>query len=120
MGHIEGNTQARIQVRIVEPDEYALDGTVWKDAFSEPLTGVLDLTGAEVTQKLMKRVEDAEYIFLCDYFDLKANGVKLTTENSRMLIDGEIYEVLLYDDPMQMHEHLEIYLKYVGGQENGD
>ena len=36
-----------------------------------------------------------------------------------MLINGEVYEVLLYDDPVQLHEHLEIYLKYVGGQEDG-
>lgn len=120
MAHIEGNTQVRIQIRSVEPDEYALDRPVWKDAFPQPLHGVLDLTGPDVTHKLMKRVEDAEYIFLCDYIELKVDGKKLNTENSRMLIDGEVYEVLLYDDPMQMHEHLEIYLKYVGGQEDGD
>ena len=27
-----------------------------------------------------------------------------------------VYEILLIDDPMHMHEHLEIYLKYIGGQ----
>ncbi|MCM1304572.1 MAG: hypothetical protein NC305_13320 [Lachnospiraceae bacterium] len=119
MGHIEGNTQARIQIRSVEPDEYALDREVWKDAFPDPLIGVLDLTSADVSSRLMKRVEESDYIFLCDYRDLRVDGEKLTTENSRILIDGEVYEVLLYDDPMRMHEHLEIYLKYVGGQEDG-
>lgn len=119
MGHIEGNTQARIQIRSVEPDEYALDKAVWKDAFPKPITGVLDLTGADVSHRMMKRVEEADYIFICDYLELKADGKKLGTENSRMLIGDEVYEVLLYDDPMQMHEHLEIYVKYVGGQENG-
>lgn len=120
MGHIEGNTQARIQIRSVEPDEYSLDRVVWKDVFPQPLTGVLDLTGADVSHRLMKRVEDADYIFLCDHFDLKVEEKRLSTENSRMLIDGGVYEVLLYDDPMQMHEHLEIYLKYIGGQADGD
>lgn len=119
MGHIEGNTQARVQVRTVEPDAYSLDRAVWKDAFPRPLCGVLDLTGADVSHKLMKRVEDADYIFLCDYFDLRVDGGRLSTENSRILIDGEAYEVLLYDDPMQMHEHMEIYLKHIGGQEDG-
>ncbi|MCM1193339.1 MAG: hypothetical protein NC123_16435 [Butyrivibrio sp.] len=119
MAHIGGNTKGWVQVKSVEPDEYALDRTVWRNAFQKPLTGVLDLTGADVSHKLMKRVEDAEYIFLCDYTDLTVDGKKLNTENSRMLIDGQIYEVLLYDDPMQLHEHLEIYLKYVGGQEDG-
>ena len=31
------------------------------------------------------------------------------------VIDGNIYDILLIDDPMRMHKHLEIYLKYVGG-----
>ena len=118
MAHIEGTTKAWIQLRSVEPDEYALDRAVWSNAFPKPLCGVLDLTGADVSHQLMKRVEDADYIFICDYRPLVVDGKKLSTENSRMLIDGEVYEVLLYDDPMQMHEHLEIYLKYVGGQED--
>lgn len=117
MAHIEGTTKAWIQVRDVEPDEYQMDRAVWRDAFPEPLCGVLDLTGADVSRQMMKRVEDADYIFLCDYRDLKVDGQKLTTENSRMVIDGEIYDVLLYDDPLRLHEHLEIYLKYVGGQD---
>lgn len=117
MAHIEGTTKAWLQIRSVEPDEYALDRAVWRNAFPKPLCGVLDLTGADVSHQTMKRVEDADYIFLCDYTDLKVDGKRLSTENSRMLIGGEVYEVLLYDDPMQMHEHLEIYLKYVGGQD---
>lgn len=117
MAHMEGTTKAWLQVRSVEPDEYLLDREVWKNAFPAPLQGVLDLTGADVSHQLMRRVEDAEYIFLCDYFDLQVEGEKLGTENSRLVIDGEIYEVLLYDDPLRLHEHLEIYLKYVGGQD---
>ncbi len=116
---ISGNTKAWVQVKSVEPDEYALDRVVWKNAFPKPLTGALDLTGADVSQRMMKRVEEADYIFLCDYTDLTVDGKKLDTENSRMLIDGQVYEVILYDDPMQRHAHLEIYLKYVGGQEDG-
>lgn len=36
-----------------------------------------------------------------------------------MLIDGKIYDVQWIDDPMGMHEHLEIYLKAVGGVGSG-
>ena len=43
-------------------------------------------------------------------------SIRLTAENSRIVIDREIYEVKMYDDPMRLHEHMEIYLKYVGGQ----
>ncbi len=42
--------------------------------------------------------------------------VDVTSENARMVIQGFIYEILLIDNPMNMNEHLEIYLKFVGGQ----
>ena len=42
--------------------------------------------------------------------------VDVTSENARMLIDGLIYQIMLIDDPMNLHQHLEIYLKFVGGQ----
>ena len=32
-----------------------------------------------------------------------------------MVIGGKVYEVMLIDDPMELHEQLEIYLKYTGG-----
>ena len=120
MGHIEGNTTAYVQVRDVAPDEYGIDRAGWKDAFPEPLTGMLDLMNADTNRTLMKRVEDSDYIFLCNYFEPCADGERLTTENSRILIDGEAYEVKLYDDVMRMHEHMEIYLRYLGGQTDGD
>lgn len=43
-------------------------------------------------------------------------NVDVTSDNARMVVDGKVYEILLIDDPMHMHEHLEIYLKYIGGQ----
>lgn len=116
MSHISGNTKAYVQIRTVEPDEYGIDRERWQDAFAKPLTGVLDLISAGTTGAYMKRVEDADYLFICDYFAPKAGGEKLTTENSRILIDDGIYEVELFDDVMLLHEHMEIYLKYLGGQ----
>ncbi len=114
MGHINGNTKAVVQIREIETDEYKADRIRWKDAFS--VNGTLDLLDGGVNLKMMSRIEDADYIFICDYFAPSYNGEKLTAENSRLLIDGEVYEVKLFDDPMCLHEHLEIYLKYLGGQ----
>lgn len=51
---------------------------------------------------------------MCDYFDYKA--LNLTPETSRLLIDGERYDIMLIDDPMGLHQHLEIHLEYLGGQ----
>lgn len=49
---------------------------------------------------------DLTHIFLCDFADLKAVGV--ASDTARMIINGEVYEILMIDDPMNMHEHLEI------------
>lgn len=116
MSHISGDTEAYVQKKSVHPDEYGIDRVQWNNAFAKPLTGVLDLTGTDTYKSMMNRVEDSDYIFICDYFNLCVDGEKLTTENSRILIDGEVYEVRLYDDVMRLHEHMEIYLKYLGGQ----
>ena len=45
--------------------------------------------------------------------------VDITSENARMMIDGLVYDVLLIDNPLNMNEHYEIYLKFIGGQ-NGN
>ena len=111
---IEGNVKAVIQVQEVTQDEYQVDQVQWKDAYTRE--GVLDLLDAGTNFKMMKRVEDSDHIFLCDYFLPEYEGKRLTAENSRFLIDGEIYEMKLFDDVMHRHEHLEIYLKYLGGQ----
>ena len=43
--------------------------------------------------------------------------VDVTSENAgRMVIHGAVYEILLIVDPMNMNEHLEIYLRFIGGQ----
>ncbi len=118
MGSIGGNTAAVIQIGTFADNDYGNDVVKWENAFQEPVYGFLDMVNEGTNSRsLMHRVEDADYIFLCDYFLPAAGGVKLTAENSRVLIDGEVYEVKAYDDPMRMHEHMEIYLKYLGGQQ---
>lgn len=114
---IGGNTEAVIQVSSVTANDYGNEVTGWKDAFDRPVVGFLDLAGEGTNSKsLLRRVEEADYVFICDYFEPVSGGIRLTAENSRIVIDREIYEVKMYDDPMRLHEHMEIYLKYVGGQ----
>lgn len=115
MGHIGGNMDAVVQVKEAAPDEYQADRIMWRDAFTIK-NGVLDLLDAGTNFKMMRRVEDSDYIFICDYFAPEFNGEKLTTQNSRLLVDGGVYEVKLFDDVMHLHEHLEVYLKYTGGR----
>ena len=75
------------------------------------LKGFLDLQGQTTNRIYETKLEEASHLFICDYrsFNKKA-------ENKRMLIENEVYDVLFVDDPMNLHQHLEIYLKYLGGQ----
>ena len=115
MSHIGGNTKAFIQISKINENSYGNETADWINAI--PLVGFLDMTDEGTNSRtLMHKVEDADYVFICDYFVPAVEGIKLSAENSRMLIDGEVYEVKLYDDPMRLHEHMEIYLKYLGGQ----
>ena len=116
MGDIGGNTNAIVQMCNIYRDDLGSQHRKWADVAK--LNGFLDLASAGTNHgSLMKRVEESDYIYICDFFEPKSeDGQKLTTENSRILIDGEIYEVKLYDDPMNLHHHMEIYLKYLGGQ----
>lgn len=117
MSFIGGNVKAIVQISKVTQNSYGNDVANWSNAFDEPLIGFLDMVSEGTNSRnLLHRVEDADYVFICDFFEPLVDGVKLSTENSRMVIDGEIYEVKLYDDPMRLHEHMEIYLKYLGGQ----
>jgi hypothetical protein len=36
--------------------------------------------------------------------------------NSRLVIGKQIYDIQAIDDPMNLHEHIEIYLKSLTGE----
>lgn len=108
---IGGNAKAIIQIKDSEESnaigEYQ---TIWID--KKVITGFLDLSSGD--SKYLPnnaKVQESTHIFICDYVFLS-----VTSENSRMIIDNQVYDIMLIDDPMKLHQHLEIYLKYVGGQ----
>lgn len=110
----------------------------WVDVASSK--GWLDLSGGESKYTTYNaKIQESTHIFLCDYQTFKGlsgewvwdtlnfisgeistltsdKKVDVTSENARMLIDGLIYQIMLIDDPTNLHQHLEIYLKFVGGQ----
>lgn len=80
----------------------------------QSIWGFLDLSGGDSRFTNNAKMQESTHIFIADYVPL-AEGV--TTENSRAVDkDGLIYDVMIYDDPMNLHKQWEIYLKYTGGQ----
>ena len=51
-----------------------------------------------------------------DELEIEGKTVKVNAENARMVANSKEFDVMLIDDPMELHKHLEIYLKYTGGQ----
>ena len=96
-------------------DEIGNPVIIWEEVGSYP--GWLDLvSGNSPVQNYNAKISESSHYYITDYYRALANQ---DPEVCRMLIDGKIYDVQWIDDPMGMHEHLEIYLKAVGGVGSG-
>lgn len=110
MTEIGGNTVLTLQTKQSAKNGIGEGVNAWSDLAA--LTGFLDLmTGSSAYNTFHTKMQESTHVFLADYAELSVEP-----EECRALIGGKVYDVLLIDDPMGLHEHLEIYLKYVGGQ----
>ena len=109
MANIFGNTPAVLQVKAVPNKNEIGEGVKeWEDYCS--LNGWLDCASGEAdTLNYSAKIQESTHIYICDYQPLA-----VTPENSRLVIGGIAYEILIIDNPLGMNEQLEIYLKYVG------
>ena len=109
---IGGNIQGLIQISTTEKNEIGEAVKSWDDV--QTITGWLDLSSGDSKYTVYSaKVQESTHVFVADYVQLDN---RITAENSRMVIGGKRYDVMLIDDPMEMHKQLEIYLKYTGGQ----
>lgn len=112
MRGIGGNAVADIQVKSITRNEIGEQEVVWVS--EDTLTGWLDLSGGDSKYTTYNaKVPESTHMFVADY---KRLSDMIKAENSRMVVNGQVYDIMLIDDPMGMHEQLEIYLKYTGGQ----
>ena len=108
---IGGNITAVIQTFTVEQGSIS-NKRIWAD--KQNIKGWLDLqAGDSKYSTYSAKIQESTHIFISDYVPL-ADGIG--AENSRMIINGKRYDILLIDDPMEMHKQLEFYLKFTGGQ----
>ncbi len=109
---IGGNTTAEIRVRSTVKNEIGGTSKTWTAV--QNVKGWLDLTGGDSKYTTFNaKIQESTHVFLCDFVELDA---RIEAENSRLSVDGKVFDILLIDDPMNLHQHLEIYLKYTGGQ----
>lgn len=111
MANIGGNITGVIQVNDYSyQNDIGEDERVWSDAFSP--AGWLGLqNGDSKYNNFSAKIEESTHVFLCDY---DAGIYALADQDTRMIIKGFMYDVLLIDNPDEMDEQLEIYLRKVG------
>lgn len=114
MANIGGNIAGVIQTKAPEGQKNAIGEVVnvWQDTFT--MSGWLGLqSGDSKRTTFNSKIEESTHIFLTDYH----SGVYgLADQDTRMILKGNMYDVLLIDNPDEMNEQLEIYLRKVGGQ----
>lgn len=110
MANIGGNIYGVIQTCTSEKNALHEAENTWGDAFHWP--GWLGLqSGDSKYGNHNAKLEESTHVFLCDFH----SGIyALADENTRMIIKGMVYDVLLIDNPDEMDEQLEIYLRKVG------
>jgi len=77
------------------------------------LVGFLDLAASGGSYSSFTgnaKLQDSSHVFICDYQPLP-----YATNECRLVIGDQIYQVQLLDNPMGLCEHWEIYLKYLEG-----
>lgn len=113
MKKIGGNTFALFQTKVKgKRNEIGECENTWVDALN--IKGWLDLSNGDSKRTIYSaKIQESTHMFLCDYqpltFTPKAETpdekITLTAENARIIIEGQVYDIMLIDDPMNMHQH---------------
>ncbi len=114
MKGIGGNITATIQLFTQEKNGIGENVKTWADV--QKIKGWLDLQSGDSRYNTFDaKIQESTHIFVADYVPLNA---RISSENSRMVINGKRFDVLLIDNPMEMQtgSQLEFYLRFTGGQ----
>ena len=116
MANIGGNIMGTIQTKaatgkntIGEPD------IIWSNTFNDVLGWLGLQNGDSKRTNFNAKIEESTHVFLTD-FDADIYSLTDEDQDVRMIIKGKMYDVLLIDNPDEMDEQLEIYLRKIGGQ----
>jgi len=108
---IYGNLTAQLQIFETVMNEIGEPHKKWQTMHE--LSGFLDfINGAAECENLSANLQNSTHVFICDFVPLNS---AVTSENSRMIINDKVYEVVLIDNPMEKNHHYEIFLRFAGG-----
>ena len=113
MANIGGNITATIQTKTAKgKNALAEVKHQWADKVS--IDGWLDMMSGDSGYSTYNAfIAESTHVFLCD-FDAEVYALKEEQQSQRMIINGIVYDVKYIDNPMELNEHLEIFLKRIG------
>lgn len=108
---IKGNKTIKLYKKEDGEEENEIGENILTNTLLYTIIGYLDYINGEVGKtNYIAPINESTHIFIADYQEITE-----TTDNLTAKIDGKEYEVKYIDDPMELHEQLEIYLKLLGG-----
>lgn len=106
---IGGNLDATFQIKSTFENDLGEHISTWTDLIT--ISGWLDLSSGNSTHSHKTKTEESTYMLLTDHNETVR---ELEPQQCRCIIKNKVYEVQKIDDPMEIHDHLEITLKLIG------
>lgn len=108
---IGGNLTLNL-IKINEDGKNTIGESVKSDTPYMSHAGYLDMmSGDTASSNYNTAITESTHIFICDYFDI---GIDSPEKVLRGEIGDDKYDIKYIDNPMNLNEHLEIYLRYAG------
>lgn len=107
MRKVKGNKNAVIEVKTVVKNDIGEGVETWAE--SATITGWLDLSSGSADYTTYNaKIQESTHVFITDTI------LNLEECECRLICDGKTYEITLFDNPMELNYHTEIFLKYTG------
>ena len=108
MKKIGGNTDLILKIKSQVKNEIGEEVTTW--ANYKTIHGFIDFMSESTGRaSFNSKIVESTHVFICDYVDIDKSITKLSAFHN-----NKEYEITYIDDPMNLHYHLEIFLKYIG------
>ena len=98
---IGGNVTAELQTKTITVNPIGEQEEKWSTV--KTLKGYLDLiSGDSKYENYNTKLQESTHVFICDYTPLRVSV------SSRLIVDGNTYDIMLIDNPMGLKRQLEI------------
>lgn len=105
---IGGNIDLVLKQKVTTKNDIGENELSWVDY--KTIHGFLDfMTEATGRTNYNSKIVDSDYVFICDYVEIDKSITEI-----KAYCDNKEFDISYIDDPMNLHRHIEIFLKYIG------